>query len=1170
MKYSVRRHPVIQASLLLAISSPAPVGAEAINPFSEAISQKIQAEKGHTPSSHAHAFMTPTNGLFRAAVPAAMTPSASSAHAVYSSSASWHSEAEFLAGARANGDAWEAKGLVGPEIKTMHLRLRYAYTYDFVYNDRGSGAKANIAIWRPRVPDGWVRLGDYAQPGANYNESQPTGKPPCLIVMWDDRFPQGDSKNAPYLKPATGFTKAWDDTKTHGKMDGSFWVPISAKGYAPVGCVANGSHSAPADLNCVYTVNTDLLTWTGNSWIGQIWTDRKSGGVHDCALWAWKQDSPSDKILPGIPTNSFWAVGSYTKSLGRAPGMILGLKPDIARSEASNALIDTYRRTLISGVKKVYQDSATVKLKLLEASVKARANEAAGGGGSFASIASDSFISPELNAKIKALPAVGANGGTTVSNDMPTVSYAATMFTGKANQIAALGRSVDLGQLPGFDSIMQLKGVTVTNASFSQGSITSGKEKGQPWMCLSGDVTISTQKFGSVSGKVVALSRLYQKEGLRTGYVISVPSADVTSKLPAFGAPPLNAVKFSDAAITFGQEAHSWEVSELPTEVKDLLSVYVPTGKEALRFPKGENVWLVSSVAGNSLFSAPFSVLDAAPPKVLFSAIFPDKPADSFKLRAKLLSSYKAAFLPHGIKIDTPDLEISSGPFNGVTLWSNLHIDLSKQFQVDLPARIDIPVGANPLAGISVSGLIPGSWKNPMGLKGLELDSMRVGGTFGGVSPSLGLGGILDLGQGWKFDLAGSFSFASPVALSGMSCSLDRDLSLGDLVSLYGIVLKAATPSAQLPAPSTVDLPLANLKVMKPSFAIAEFDIPAMNLRQGLTFDGGLSIGTAQLGSASVWMLAGKGLDCKGWISPFSFGPFKVSGNGKDKLYNTRDDAPYLDLEYTPKTAYSVSQHCYLSGRTMVAGAPMNIQLNLGKDNLAVDIDGKLGGLFDAHIGAQGTQAVLSDISKGGSLAFQAEMRNSGIDALAGKIDGQLGSSSVVKKAIDLVGGGFAIRSVQFSGTLDGINAGAISGGSVKASAFGRPADISFSATNVPGLESLVSGLMVKKVESIAMAVLKDPLAFFGNVCTNMGDLGTDVLSGVTSKLQKSPTQYFTDAQTAATSAGDQAYQAASAAATVAKETADKAARAAEQAAKKMAETLKKIAEEAWKAVRFW
>ncbi|ABB23893.1 hypothetical protein Plut_1031 [Pelodictyon luteolum DSM 273] len=961
------------------------------------------------------------------------------------------------------------------------------------------------------------------------------------------------------MKRPLRYDWSWDDSGSGGRYNGSFWLPVSPNGYSPVGFVCSGEaidgngHNVPTDMTLAYCVRNDLLTWTGSKWIGPLWTDEGSGARGQCSVMSWTQTPEGAAIDPGVVTSSFWNI-QWTRHPNMAasgPGMIRLLRPEQAQSKAIAKATKIHATGLSQGIQavvqtalKAHQDSLTLVTNQLHATI------------------------PSDPDKISRPAQISGNekliGGDTASQSIPAVTHSPSQFSATGSMLAGIGNSIGLDQLPGFNQIPLLKGVRVTDAEFTQGTIATGPEAGQPWMCLSGNVTVQTNRFGSVSGQVIALSRLYKKEGLRTGYVIKVPTTAVASKLPGLNSDPLNALHFSDAAVTFGQETHSWNVADLPVEVKTALQAYAPTGKELITFPKGENVWLVASVQSNSLLAAPFTVLNAAPAKVLFTAIFPEKPTDPFKLRATLQTKYKTTgFLPSGINLDMPDMEISTGSFNGVTLWSDLHLNLSKKLHVDLPARLDFPVGVNPLSGISVSGIIPGTWKDPMGLKGLSLSEMKISGTFGSL-PNLGLAANMNLGQGWDLDLAGALSFTSPVALTGLRCDIPRDLSLGDLISLHGIIMKAAIPSAQIPSLATLKLPIDVVKITKPSFSIAEVDMPALNFRQGISFNGGLKLGTADLGSAYLWMLADKGLECTGWVSPFNVGPIKISGAGPDKRSGTPDDKPMLDLKYTPKSAFDVSQRCYLSGTASIPGVGLDAFVDIGKDNLKMNLDGMLAGVLDAQIVASGTQAVLTDVTKGGDMAFEGFLRTHAVQNIKNAVNNSIGGNSVVKKAIDFIGGGIDIRSVRVKGSLDGLSKGTLASGSVHAAAFGKAINIDFAQVSIADFNTSIASQIGARVITIAQDLITNPGAYFKALCDLSVELGGDVV-----KLFKmDPTQYYSQATQDIASVGIKAFDSAKQGAQFAQNTAKEAAKAAEGAAKKVEKVLSDIASGALKLLK--
>ncbi len=1049
-----------------------------------------------------------------------------------------------------------AKSIEDHSILTPHLRCSYTRSHSMIWRDKGTGGAFDLGVWRPITPKGWVRLGDLAVP--SMSEKCPDA--PALLVKWDDNHPTGDEKG-PFLKKPVNYTWLWDDKKSGADWDGSFWYPVPPKGYVSLGVVTQRNHSKPTDMGIMRCVRADLV-YPGK-YIGHIWTDKKSGAKNDCAVWS---QTVSDKYnnLPFLVTNTFHVRGDYANKPWAPAYVIQGLTGAAAYNDAYYGSLELARNAIIARTHMAVEHSYAQSQNELAA-------QAAEIQKKFDAVKNDQPAKPALDNS-----AENIEGGTTATHPLPTVAFTSSAFSESAKKLKDLGSKIGLDKVPGLDKIPFIKGVELHNVVFSQGQIVSGDEKGQPWMCVSGNAELNFNQFGKIAGKIVVMSRLYKELGLRTGFVVLVPTETVLKKLPGMNQKPLNMLKFSDVAVTYANEEHEWAFSELPDQINENFKQFSGSNSSSFSFDKGENAWLVADVKSNTLLSAPFSVLKAAPPAVLFTAVFPQEKSESFKLRAKLLNAFDPKFLPPGkfLQLSMPSLEISVGNFQGISMLADLTLALSKKLSLSLPARIDFPLNCKPMSvGVSVSGLIPGTWKNPFGIKGLSIGNMSISGTFGKL-PSLSLAGIIDLGSGYRFDLAGAFSFESPIALSALRCKLDRDLSLGDLIKIHGILLKVAFPKVKIPDLPSINLPLNELKIRNPEFCISEVDVPALNIQQGITVKGTLALGAVDLGGTDFWMLAEKGVRCKAWIKGFKIGGLGISGAGPDKKDFTKDDCPIIDLEYWPMTdaPYTLSQHCYISGRADILKAHMNFFLDVAKDKLKVDLTGDFGEILNIHLVGEGEHSLLKDISKGGSLKCSGEIKSDFIGELEKLVLGKVSDNTVVKTAVNLVGDAILkIKSIKVSGSLDDISKGKLPEVKAVCAAFGMAFTVT-TPVNVADTEfkNKLKDLIADKVISIAGDLIKDPIAFIGNACGQVIDLGEDVSGELIKAFGRSPAENWKNVTSEAAKQAGKAKAVAEEGAKFAADTAKNLAGKAEKLATKVASTMADIASGAWDTITGW
>ncbi|HNV72648.1 MAG TPA: Vps62-related protein, partial [Candidatus Ozemobacteraceae bacterium] len=232
------------------------------------------------------------------------------------------------------------KILLRNAIVTPHFHCLYTRSHSLVWRDKGTGGAFDIGIWRPQLNHGWVRLGDIAVP--SMSEDCPSA--PALIIYWDDRNPAGDEKG-PFLKKPIDYRWVWDSEKSGADRKGSIWYPVPPAGYVSLGLVAQNSWSKPDDLGIVRCVRSDIVL--PGKWIGTMWTDKKSGAKHDCAVWTQTvADTYAKK--PFLVTGTVHAVGSYDSPPSVPPYVLKGLSGEDAYNDARNGYLKLTRNGMLS------------------------------------------------------------------------------------------------------------------------------------------------------------------------------------------------------------------------------------------------------------------------------------------------------------------------------------------------------------------------------------------------------------------------------------------------------------------------------------------------------------------------------------------------------------------------------------------------------------------------------------------------------------------------------------------------------------------------------------------------------------------------------------------------------------------------------------------------------
>ena len=147
-------------------------------------------------------------------------------------------------------------------------------TYDAkrIYTDSGTGAKQDLSVWKPVLPDGYYMIGHFGQ------QDHAAGlKGPIPIVK-----PLDPTTFAP---PST-FEQKWNDRRSGGNQDVAFWRVIAPPGYVALGDVVSvGNYNPPNELINEYACIRSDLVEQGKAG-PQIWADHGSGASQDGSMWA--------------------------------------------------------------------------------------------------------------------------------------------------------------------------------------------------------------------------------------------------------------------------------------------------------------------------------------------------------------------------------------------------------------------------------------------------------------------------------------------------------------------------------------------------------------------------------------------------------------------------------------------------------------------------------------------------------------------------------------------------------------------------------------------------------------------------------------------------------------------------------------------------------------------
>ncbi|KAF5870950.1 putative duf946 domain-containing protein [Botrytis fragariae] len=154
------------------------------------------------------------------------------------------------------------------------LRVTMTSAFDWVWNDKGSGASKDFEAYHPKSQGNLRPLGSIGF--SSYGDKN--GKFATLLV---GNSPSSTGKAA--VASPTGYDQIWRDEKSGASYDGSFWRPRAPSGYVSLGDVCSGSWSAPS-TDKIWCVRADLAQ-TSNHFSAKIWDDQKTGAKYDCSVW---------------------------------------------------------------------------------------------------------------------------------------------------------------------------------------------------------------------------------------------------------------------------------------------------------------------------------------------------------------------------------------------------------------------------------------------------------------------------------------------------------------------------------------------------------------------------------------------------------------------------------------------------------------------------------------------------------------------------------------------------------------------------------------------------------------------------------------------------------------------------------------------------------------------
>jgi len=171
------------------------------------------------------------------------------------------------------------------------LNLNEIGELKFIWNDAGSGANADVSIWRAEARNGYYPVGDIVVA---------THSKPKIGFLLRPSNPDGDAVAAP-----VSYSRIWNDAGSGANRDVQLWKVNCPGGYVSLGGVAtDGSYPKLGDVYCVKHSYTTY--GSSNNW-GYTWKDSGSGANRDVTIYEARGTSSNQQSVRG-----FGAVSSYS------------------------------------------------------------------------------------------------------------------------------------------------------------------------------------------------------------------------------------------------------------------------------------------------------------------------------------------------------------------------------------------------------------------------------------------------------------------------------------------------------------------------------------------------------------------------------------------------------------------------------------------------------------------------------------------------------------------------------------------------------------------------------------------------------------------------------------------------------------------------------------------
>lgn len=221
------------------------------------------------------------------------------------------------------------------------IDIRRSNNYEESYSDRGTGANADVSVWRPKLLNNEFRV-SYCASG----RSAPTVQSPVVK--------QGSDSRIQALAAPSEFVCVWTDQGTGGKSDGSLWRASPPSGYVALSDVAihmGNSGISPGTTKSAAAIDPSFRcvhrSLVKDAELGSLqWCDAGSGGKYDGACWNIR-DSPGMRVSRGrgdSPPNQQYRLKAFLGNLYKDMKLVFSIENPLGEDQPP------MERTITQGV----------------------------------------------------------------------------------------------------------------------------------------------------------------------------------------------------------------------------------------------------------------------------------------------------------------------------------------------------------------------------------------------------------------------------------------------------------------------------------------------------------------------------------------------------------------------------------------------------------------------------------------------------------------------------------------------------------------------------------------------------------------------------------------------------------------------------------------------------